>query len=141
MSVAARVIEMAEGSEGARRRMLDKVNAITAKSRPRVYGHDILVAIYNRADQKTAGGIIVPGSNREDEFQGKVGMVVALGPMCSEENSPGYEAWFGAEPPKVGDWVILNTRDGFSVLMGDMIFRLVEWKYLRLGADTPDGVM
>lgn len=141
MSVAARTIEMAEGSEGARRRMLDQIETVTAKSRPRVYGHDILVAVYNRADQKSKGGILIPGTNREDEFQGKVGMVVAVGPMCCEENSPGYQAWFGDEAPKRGDWVILNTRDGFSVLMGDMLFRLVEWKYLRLGADTPDGVM
>lgn len=141
MPVAAQVIEMAEGADGAKRRMLEKIRPLMEKSGLRAVGHDILIAVYNRAGQKTAGGLIMPETNREDDFQGKVGLVLDIGPMCSDEHSDGYSAWFGGKPPKVGDWVGVNTRDAMAFLVGDMTFRLVEWKYLRFTVLAPDKVM
>lgn len=138
MSVAALVIPMAGSADDARHRMMEKIGPEMEKSGLEAVGHDILLAIYDRAGQKTAGGILIPGNNREDQFQGKVGLVVSLGPMCS---GPEFEDWFGDRPPKIGDWYGLNTRDGMSLLLGEAMFRAVEWKYLRFRVSAPDRVL
>ena len=141
MSVLAQVIPMFGGSDAAREELEAELRPSLEKTKIRAVGHDILIAMYNRANKKTSGGIIIPGSNREDEFHGKVGMIISLGPMCSEETSPGYNDWFGGHPPKIGEWWGVSVRDGVSALVGKTACRLVEWKYLRFQTQAPDEVM
>lgn len=64
--------------------------------------HTILVLQYVRGDT-TKGGIILPGqAQREDEFQGRVGLVLALAPDAYDDGRR-----FPAGPLcQVGDWVV-----------------------------------
>lgn len=140
MSVAAHAIEM-EAPHQARQELLDELRPFLDKTQIRPFGHDVLIAVYNRAGKKTAGGIIVPGSNREDEFQGITGLILALGPMARAENNPDLMTWFDGQPPKVGDWIGFNVRDGIKFLVGPITCRLIEAKYLRFATVTPDAVM
>lgn len=140
-SVAGQVIPMRGGGDAAKAKLDAELRPSLDKSRIRPVGHDILLAMYNRADGMSQGGIIIPGTNREDEFQGKVAMIVALGPMCCEEESPGYMAWFGGKPPQVGEWWGLSQRDGVQAVVGKTPCRLVEWKYLRFQTQAPDEVI
>ena len=150
MSVLAQVIPMFGGSDAAREELEAELRPSLEKTKIRAVGHDILIAMYNRANKKTSGGIIIPGSNREDEFQGKVGMIVSLGPKCCEEHdddgklvkgTSGYNEWFGGRPPQIGEWWGVSSRDGVSTLVGKTACRLVEWKYLRFQTQAPDEVM
>jgi len=135
MPVTAHVIEMFDDADTARRKMMEKVGPFLAKSNIRPVGQDILVAMYNRAGEKSAGGIMYPESYREDEFQGKVGLVLALGPECRGEK---FDSWFGDEPPKVGSWIGMNIRDGMAFTIGGTTCRLVEWQYVRFITEAPD---
>lgn len=141
MTVAAQIIQMRDDADTARQQILDDLKPYMERARPRPVGHDVLLAMYDRAGKRTAGGIIIADNNREDQFQGKVGLVLGLGPMCSDELSPGYSEWFGGNPPKTGDWVAVSVRDGVSILIGKTMCRLVEWKFLRLQTLAPDTVM
>jgi co-chaperonin GroES (HSP10) len=78
-------------------------------------GDRILVVVYERGKQKneearTAGGIIVPevqhGVLGEDKFQGRVGLVVAKGPLAFVEDDTHH---WGDRCPDRFDWVMFDT--------------------------------
>lgn len=74
----------------------------------------VLVAIYMRPE-KTAGGIIRPGTNREeDNYQGKIGLILKAGPLAFEDDD--NHKW--AIKPKVGDWVQYRVGDTFPFRLG-----------------------
>lgn len=76
-----------------------------------IYGASILVAIYRRPE-KTAGGIIRPGSSLdEDIYQGKVGLVLKTGPFPEDEED---KKFFNGRVPQVGDWVVFRASEGIS---------------------------
>ncbi len=79
-----------------------------------VPGPKILVAIYYRP-MKTSGGIINPGAKEEDSHQGKIGLVLKMGPLAFAEDS--NHAWEGVSP-KVGDWVQFRVGDTAPWRMG-----------------------
>ena len=80
-----------------------------------IYGGDMLVATYKRPE-KTKSGIILTDSVRgEDVHQGKVGLVVKMGPTC-------YIAADGTKfrDIKVGDWVVFRPSDGWRVTLNTL---------------------
>ncbi len=139
MPVSDRAIEMS-APQLARQKLREALRPFLEKTEIRPFGHDVLIAVYNRAGEKTSGGIYIPDNDREDEFQGITGLIMAMGPLASDSN-PEFNAWFGDAPPKVGDWIGFNVRDGISFKVGKTACRLIEWKYLRFATLSPDAVM
>ncbi len=135
----------------ARQALLDELKPFLDKTEIQVFGHDVLIAVYNRAGKKTAGGIIIADSNREDEFQGITGLILEMGPMARGDvdgfphHNAEFNAWFGIpqgrRAPKVGDWIGFSTQDGKMFKVGSVTCREIEWKYLRFATLTPDAVM
>lgn len=69
----------------------------------------VLIAIYERPEM-TAGGIHLPGKTRgEDVYQGKVGLIIKMGPNCFEDDAIHT---FGGFSPKIGDWVLFTAAEG-----------------------------
>lgn len=139
MPVVNAAIEM-DAPQRARQEILDALSPFLDKTKIRPFGHDVLIAVYSRSGRKTAGGILIADTNREDEFQGITGLIIAMGPLASD-NSPEFMDWFGGQPPKLGDWIGYNVRDGVSFKVGPITCRLIEWKYLRFATASPDAVM
>jgi co-chaperonin GroES (HSP10) len=83
--------------------------------------NQILCAVYVRPDE-TAGGIILPDKVvDEDRYQGKVGLVLKLGPMAfvSDDNTK-----FAADDKvKVGDWVVYRASDGWQLTLASQYSR------------------
>ena len=117
---------------------IDRMQPLAEKAGIRVFGPDYLLAIYDRSGQYTAGKILVPPAYLEDKVQGKVALVVGIGPLCT---GPEYENWFGGHPPRIGDWVMTSIRDGLTFLVGGVAMKLVEYKYLRMCTLEPDLVL
>ena len=103
-------------------------------------GDQVLLVMYERAKQKgggdvkTAGGIIVPqgatGLLAEDKWQGKAGLVVAMGPIAFTEDD--HHKW-GNATPKVGYWVMISIGDSYSFdLPGDRRARQVSDASVKL---------
>ncbi len=89
--------------------LMDKYSEII-KDVP-IYGASVLVAIYRRPE-KTKGGIIVTSGNLdEDLYQGKVGLVIKIGPYPPDEDDLKY---FNGKPPQIGDWVVFKASNGTS---------------------------
>ncbi len=82
----------------------------------------ILVATYVEP-KKTSGGILLaPKTLDESRFQGKVGLVLALGPMAFKYEDP---AEYQTEAPKVGDWIFYRASDTFETGFSGVFSRIV----------------
>lgn len=77
-----------------------------------VFGSDVLVAIYKRPE-KTRSGIILADTTRdEDRFQGKVFLVLKLGPTAYLDDEGNK-----FRNIKEGDWVVARASDGWAVTL------------------------
>lgn len=77
-----------------------------------VFHSQVLVATYIRPE-KTAGGIYLSDRTlTEDRFQGKVGLVVKLGPGAFKDD---HIAKFHGVKIEPGDWVFYQPGDGMEL--------------------------
>jgi len=100
--------------------------------------HKILVAIYLRPDQ-TAGGIFMTGRSKdEDVFQGKVGLIVAVGPTAFVDDDDNK---FSGLQYSVGDWVWFRPQDGALCQLNGYPCRIFTGEGLLIGRiPDPDCV-
>lgn len=100
-----------------------------------VFHNQVLCAIY-LAPEKTAGGIIRPDSNRdEDKHQGKVALIVKMGPKAFAPD----EKWSWPEM-NVGDWVYYRVSDGWSLTVNRVLCRILHDDDIRGRVQDPDQV-
>lgn len=97
----------------------------------------VLIATYIRPE-KTTGGIIRPIDNiKEDEFQGKVGLIVSKGPLAYDDlNDDGTTE----STCNVGDWVVFSIKDGWAVTVNGTACRLIPYERIRMKISNPDVV-
>lgn len=104
--------------------ILDRIGEIPPDA---VQFSKILVAVYTRPEiQKTAGGIIMPDSRKEKEkeediYQGKVGLIVAMGPLAYVDDEDNK---FHGIANKVGDWVWFRPAEGWACEFNGVLCRL-----------------
>ena len=83
----------------------------------------VLVGIFMRPE-KTKGGIIRPDANKEEDvWQGKVGLVLKLGPTAfiNPDDGSMYEQFVD-----VGDWVVFKVGDGWQLEVNKMPCRMIK---------------
>lgn len=101
----------------------------------KVMGPQILLATYIKPE-KTAGSIYIPPTTREeDQYQGKIGLVLALGPTAFKETG---NLDFGGQKAKVGDWVMYHVHDGLTMQINRHHCRLLDDVQIRLIVPQPD---
>lgn len=100
----------------------------------------ILVAIYYRPEV-TTGGIIDPTVKSGDSFQGKIGLVLKMGPLAFQEDE--NHVWGGVKP-ELHDWVQFRVGDTAPWRLGrneqSPHFRYVEDVNILAIWDRPDLV-
>lgn len=88
-----------------------------------VYSGWILLGTYIRP-QKTAGGIYRPDINvEEDEFQGKVGLVLKKGPLAFQNDD---NTDFAGQDVNEGDWVVYTVNDTRALTINGAPCRLIQ---------------
>jgi len=110
----ANLREIAQAAnDDPRKALLDAAGDLTDYE---VFHNQVLVATYV-APEKTAGGIIRPDRTlAEDRFQGKVGLVLKVGPLAFQDDAG---AKFGGVTLKMGDWVTYRPSDGIEMFIRD----------------------
>lgn len=105
----------------------------------RVTGPDVLIGVYMRPE-KTAGGVWLSERAREEDiFQGKVGVVLKMGPLAFVEDG---KHTFGDAVPKIGDWVVFRVSDGMSLRLGEQACRQMQDVAIRMILDgSPDIIL
>lgn len=102
-----------------------------------IFHNQILVATYVRPE-KTSGGIIRPGMNvDEDEYQGKVGLVVKVGPSAFLDTD---DQDFLGQTLTVGDWVVYRTGDGWQLTIRDTACRILTDRTIRMRIKNPGDI-
>lgn len=106
-------------------------------SKVELFNNQVLVAVYIRPE-KTKGGIILAGQTRdEDKFQGKVGLVVKMGPQAFVDYD---NKWFAGVNVSEDDWVFFRTSDGWSITINDVLCRILDDTNVRGKIAHPDQV-
>lgn len=128
------VIEMVHDVDPAKV-LWDKLGDI---SEIEVGNNMVLLAVYVH-EGKTKGGILTPlPTHTEAKYQGKVCLVVGIGPCVNPE---GKEIVRGFEI-NPGDWVVVNASDGLSMNIGshrnDVMVRLVPESAIHMRVPRPD---
>ena len=86
----------------SKQEILDKLGDLSTVE---IAHNEVLLAIYRRPE-KTAGGIILTHNNlKEDVYQGKVGLVVKMGPGCQFTNVK----------IELYDWVVVRPSDTWAL--------------------------
>jgi co-chaperonin GroES (HSP10) len=102
-----------------------------------LFHNQILVAIFVRPE-KTAGGIIRPGMNvQEDEYQGKVGLVVKKGPSAFLDSE---SEDFQGQNVALGDWVVFRVGDGWQLTIRDTACRILTDRTVRMKIRNPGDI-
>jgi len=102
-----------------------------------MFNNQLLVAIYVRP-QRTASGIFLTDNTvDEDKFQGKVGLVVKLGPDAFEDETG---KWFKDVKINIGDWVVFRPSDGWAISVNGKSCRILDDVAVRGRIQAPDMV-
>ena len=97
----------------------------------------VLLGTYIR-NEKTAGGIIRPVDVlKEDEYQGKVGLVLKSGPIAFGDWED--DATRG-ENARLNSWVVYQIKDAWPVQINGTACRLIPYDKIRMRVSDPSMV-
>lgn len=106
------VVQMFGDPAAAAKEIFTKVGDLSGV---RIFGNRILVAKFERKTVGYSGKLhAAPQTNREDQYQGKVGLVLKVGPMAFEDDLTRGITWSG-DKVKVGDWIFFGYNDGTDI--------------------------
>lgn len=102
-----------------------------------VLGASVLVAVYKRPERTKSGLYLADRTREEDNFQGKVGLVLRCGELAFVDDATHR---FGERKPKHGDWIVFQVGDTFGIELGERRCRFVEDVHVKAIIPRPDMV-
>jgi co-chaperonin GroES (HSP10) len=132
---------MDHGKDDPKQALLDKVGNLDGIE---CYGSDVLVAVYMRPEKTRAGIILTDAMRGEDAHQGKVGLIVKMGPTAyrDEEGNKFRDI-------DVGQWAVFRSSDGWPVLLNTenavtskdaVLCRIINDINIRMTVAKPDAI-
>ena len=101
-----------------------------------VWHNQVLVAVYERPERTRSGIILADTTRDEDKFQGKVGLVVKLGPQAFVDD----DKWTFANKANLHDWVWFRAAESYAVTVNGKLCRVVDDNKIRGDLPHPDMV-
>jgi hypothetical protein len=96
----------------------------------------VLLAIYI-APERSKGGIYRTSTSKEEDlWQGKVGLVVGLGPDAFVDD-PTHGVLFNNQRANIGEWVVFKVGDTWDMVINDVACRLVEDANIKMKLKDP----
>lgn len=120
-------------SESMKNDLLTKVGDISGMS---LTGNQVLVGIYVR--DKIGSIIMSDVSQKEDQYQGKVGLILKIGEKAFDRE---WQKLYGdSVVPKVGDWVTYKVYDGWQQKVNGYACRQLDDSSIKSVVNHPDLV-
>ena len=93
-----------------KQQILDKLGDL---SQVEIAQNEVLVAIYIRPEKSAGGILLTPNYRKEDNYQGKVGLVVKIGSACRfvRTNPPRLAVHLRRPDSELHDWVVTRPSD------------------------------
>ncbi len=104
----------------------------------RVFGSNVLVAIYVRPEKTKSGLYLTSKTRDEDLYQGKVGLIVKMGPLAFVEDHERGVVF--PEKAEIGDWAIVRGSDSWQLRVNDVDCRMMSDVAIRGTTPDPDKV-
>ena len=134
LASSSRVIDLVAASKNPK---LEIIKLIGDLSQVEIKFNMVLLATYFRPE-KTAGGIIRPDANKaEDEWQGKVGLVMKLGPKAYVSDT---DTDFDGEKVEVGEWAVYKIGDTWSLNINGYPCRMIKDSSIKMTVKDPNSV-
>ena len=107
-----------------------------------LFGNAILAAVYIRPKKARYGTLSLDLSDdtiEEDKNQGKVGLVIAAGPMAYVDDE---QSQFYGQKVEVGDWVVFRPSEGWGITLtsNQVLCRMLTEGNIRMKINSPDDV-
>src|SRR6266853_1046869 len=107
-----------------------------------LFGNAILVAVYVRPKKARYGTLtldLTDSTIKEDEHQGKIGLVIAMGPLAYEDDE---QTQFHGQKVEIGDWVVFRPSEGWGITLtsNQVLCRMLTEGNIRMKINSPDDV-
>ena len=99
-----------------------------------IYHNHVLVAVYKRPEKSKSGLYYAPQTQREDEIQGHVGLIVKLGPQAFVPNGE----WTFDQTLAEGSWVVFRPSDGWGIRIKGVLCRMLLDTSIKGRVSSPD---
>lgn len=83
-----------------------------------VFSNHVLVATYVRPTTTKSGLILTAQTRKEDEYQGKIGLVIKKGPLAFEDDDRNH---FKGQNVEIGEWIAYRQSDGWQLKLGGSV--------------------
>jgi co-chaperonin GroES (HSP10) len=101
-----------------------------------VFNNQVLCAVYIRPHKTKSGIILTDGTIDEDRYQGKVGLLVGMGPAAFQDDSG---QWFDNASFSMHDWLVFRPSDGWSIHVNGVLCRMLSDTQVKMRVPTPDS--
>jgi hypothetical protein len=106
------------------------------------FGNMILVAVYVRPKKARHGTLtleLADSTVDEDKHQGKVGLVIGLGPLAFVDDD---RTEFHGQKVEIGDWVVFRPSEGWAMTLtsNQVLCRHLTEQNIRMKIRSPDDV-
>lgn len=102
-----------------------------------VFHNHIIVAVYRRPAITKGGVHLADSTLDEDKWQGKVGLVIAKGPMAFQDDA---RTKFNGQNVDVGEWVMFRINDTSAISIAGMHCRMLEDIHIRGRIESPEVI-
>jgi co-chaperonin GroES (HSP10) len=100
-----------------------------------IFNNYLLCAVYRRPE-KLASGLHLPDTVRkEDDYQGKVVLVLKKGPLAFVDDD---STRFAGQDVNVGDWVVVRSSDGWKLNINGQLCHMIQDIQVRMTIPEPD---
>ena len=115
-----------------KQKLLDVIGDL---SEVELFNNQILVAVYVRPTKTKSGLYLTDKYADEDKFQGKVGLLVGMGPAAFQDDSG---QWFNDASFNLHDWLVYRPSDGWSITINGVLCRMLSDTQVKMRIPTPD---
>ena len=128
MNATAKIVDL----HSSAKEIIDEVGDLSGIE---VMYNQILVGIYKRPERSAGGIIYTDTAKKEDEYQGKVALVLKVGPTAFKSDE---DMDFGDQSVAVGDWIVLRPGDGWQLRVGKRACRMLVDSTVKMKIAQPD---
>lgn len=102
-----------------------------------IFNNQILCAVYIRPNKTKSGIYLSDSTVEEDRYQGKVGLLVGMGPAAFHDDSG---QWFDNASFNLHDWLVFRPSDGWSINVNGVLCRMLSDTQVKARINSPDEV-
>lgn len=100
-----------------------------------IFNNQVLCCVYIRPTKTKSGLYLTDKYTDEDRYQGKVGLIVGMGPSAFQDETG---QWFNNSSFSLNDWVVFRPSDGWGITVNGVLCRMLSDTQIKMRIPSPD---